>query len=38
MKKYIKYIFDAKWNPAKKVWVSQLKNLRAVVAKECVVY
>lgn len=38
VKKHIKYIFDAKWNPAKKVWVSQLKNLRAVVAKECVVY
>lgn len=38
VKKHIKYIFDAKWNPTKKVWVSQLKNLRTVVAKECVVY
>ncbi len=37
-KKHIKYVFDAKWNPDKKVWVSGLKNLRAVVAKECVVY
>lgn len=37
-RKHIKYIFDAKWDSAKKVWVSGLKNLRAVVAKECVVY
>ena len=37
-RKHIKYIFAAKWDSAKKVWVSTLKNLRAVVAKECVVY
>lgn len=37
-RKHIKYIFDAKWNSAKKAWVSGLKNLREVVAKECVVY
>lgn len=37
-RKGIKYFFKAKWNPTKKVWVSELKNLREIVARECIVY
>lgn len=39
VRKHIKYVFEAKWNSNKKVWVAGLEEeqLRKVIVKDCVI-